>query len=1212
MTLTIKQVELLIVIITQRLKDWHCTKGALQCLLAIVKNHTDKIRENVGDEDKKSLIERIFLDANTIVHAPSFAQPVRQSMLELLIFMVTNFSKELENLCPILLDQVMQQCEDEKDPRNLALVFPLIALIFKTYPQHVGKTQADRAADILTAYYPITYKASANDPFAISEVLIKEALNLAMASHVKLAPEVIPFFLECLRLASEPSPVQVTETVDLTLQCLRTYGAAQALPFIPECLNLIDEEGTLITPGIRSLPAPAAPPTSDFRAILANNVKATNIFNANLPELLRLFGGIVMIASNLTGSSPQNSKELLMSERVLKRQGVESALMKFSAAIWSSIISTSASSTPLRFEVNLQMMRVISDQSSKLNSCTSLLPEVLGELLVKWTACASKLLSVYLGDQLDDEDENSSPCRVSDDQQCCKGGSKRDGLCNRGDSSQANDSKTPESGCCGGGDAKEGGLNSGGGCCGGNTSSLLHKVHQIPLGKQIPSSVPISVLNRTLSVVYLLAIAVSESETRVEMHDKYLSHVMNLVELILSKGGSNLLFLNPDMCLSVVRLLTACISHTSAESTVSNRAAQMCLALLPGFEVEDGISPEIIDLKMYLTKHIKPVTDDSAEFPVNIYKLVNTENCSANQHQQIILLISTVYSAMKTCLSPPQLISKTLQNARINLKKKAAKDHELLAFFFASEIASLHQNLLPLLIEPLLNTLSQNENFDNERVLSLEIRVASQAVLHLSDLSDESLSTMTKHYDLSQLIRKIPSLKISQQQSQVASLLTVLALPLLPSLLPSLLPQEGCTPSSFSTLASFFASPSSHLKGAWESLPFEERTRAIRLAFSLIDNQSEDENAPHLLFLSGALSFASDEKESREMISSTLKPLGLSKSASDMIHSLSAPKFPKSHSHTLTKLAANALRGAFSSQPEMAMSVVEDLVLNFSANPEVSQEIRCNAFHVIQDLLPLSELLSTEISRSSGSNCKPVSVIENLTKPSLTSGLGKEHIEAIAVRLVPLGVKKTASIVSSPAVAITLLGGLSSILAVCPLETITENGELLTAVRSILASGCFLIGTKDNCHLEDEELRSVKIKLSTSIAYLNYRLICAAASKNLSDGLQILRKMFTDSTEGFINRTLDILSLLQEDVDVLQSEMTTSVAQVPPPISTLSCILLVDFLNVFITLDRLNNTLLKSLVGDVWRGLEGATRSPSKLVRRAAGVCRANWMCIAA
>lgn len=115
-------------------------------------------------------------------------------MLEILTLFIKNFSVELEPLCPSLLDLVMQQCEDEKDPRNLALVFPLLADVFTIYKTHLSKSHADRAADILTAYYPITYKAPTGDPFAVSEETIKAGLHRALFSHTKLAPEVIPFF----------------------------------------------------------------------------------------------------------------------------------------------------------------------------------------------------------------------------------------------------------------------------------------------------------------------------------------------------------------------------------------------------------------------------------------------------------------------------------------------------------------------------------------------------------------------------------------------------------------------------------------------------------------------------------------------------------------------------------------------------------------------------------------------------------------------------------------------------------------------------------------------------------------------------------------------------------------------------------------------------------------------------------------------------------
>lgn len=59
--LSSKQLELLIVIISQRLKDWHCVKGSLQSLIAIFNHHCDLLRQIEPSNTQKPLIQRLFL-----------------------------------------------------------------------------------------------------------------------------------------------------------------------------------------------------------------------------------------------------------------------------------------------------------------------------------------------------------------------------------------------------------------------------------------------------------------------------------------------------------------------------------------------------------------------------------------------------------------------------------------------------------------------------------------------------------------------------------------------------------------------------------------------------------------------------------------------------------------------------------------------------------------------------------------------------------------------------------------------------------------------------------------------------------------------------------------------------------------------------------------------------------------------------------------------
>ncbi|KAG8685984.1 hypothetical protein FRC09_014429 [Ceratobasidium sp. 395] len=156
-------------------------------------------------------------------------------------------AKHLEVLksTPTFLPKYIQLAEGEKDPRNLLVAFNIAKILSLEFniTAHV-----DDLFDIISCYFPISFKPPPNNPYGITAEDLKSSLRECLSASPRFGPLALPFFLEKLSATSPQTKVNSVSygrhpTLLISLQrdtlktlsiCLPVYGPTVAKSFAPQ------------------------------------------------------------------------------------------------------------------------------------------------------------------------------------------------------------------------------------------------------------------------------------------------------------------------------------------------------------------------------------------------------------------------------------------------------------------------------------------------------------------------------------------------------------------------------------------------------------------------------------------------------------------------------------------------------------------------------------------------------------------------------------------------------------------------------------------------------------------------------------------------------------------------------------------------------------------------------------------------------------------
>jgi len=142
--------------------------------------------------------------------------------------------------CGFVVD-LLQLCQNERDPRNLMIWFKILALLLTDYEPSPEVT--DELFKVFSAYFPISLRTSAT-PIGITAEDLKEAVRSCFAAHPRVASQAFPFLVQKL---DQGDAVTVAVKVDIlkTIKaCIEQYDNPQAsiVPHIEKIWNSLKYE----------------------------------------------------------------------------------------------------------------------------------------------------------------------------------------------------------------------------------------------------------------------------------------------------------------------------------------------------------------------------------------------------------------------------------------------------------------------------------------------------------------------------------------------------------------------------------------------------------------------------------------------------------------------------------------------------------------------------------------------------------------------------------------------------------------------------------------------------------------------------------------------------------------------------------------------------------------------------------------------------------
>jgi hypothetical protein len=290
LNLCISNVQNLVSFCSKHLSDWFFVEGIVQVYLALFEKHKsvldlgmidsnmlpyeiaeesneffDECLENtktaklskseslksVSDEPlantKEVLVEKtncvqVILDSILRdVHAPSFSQPIRYMIIKVIEFVLRHYPEYIRRRGGKVITRIFCQMENEKDPRNLMLNFPLIHLILKDYSDLLQDTNGydetlqpeesekpnhrlDMIADVLLSYFPIRFKPHHNEIYFVSEEELQEKLTKCFLTNACLASRLLDGCLDVLTdsIATE-NIVDIRDSLDMFCSCIEHF-----------------------------------------------------------------------------------------------------------------------------------------------------------------------------------------------------------------------------------------------------------------------------------------------------------------------------------------------------------------------------------------------------------------------------------------------------------------------------------------------------------------------------------------------------------------------------------------------------------------------------------------------------------------------------------------------------------------------------------------------------------------------------------------------------------------------------------------------------------------------------------------------------------------------------------------------------------------------------------------------------------------------------
>lgn len=140
------------------------------------------------------------------------------------------FSTDLLKLDQTWISVYIQETDGEKDPRNLLLIFKLFPKVLKDYPASLQSLDVNpfftkeppltfsvlkNLFEIVSCYFPITFKGKEDDPSTITGKQLRGYLNICLTASNRFPKLTIPFLLDKLSSSLKQTKVNLTKLRNL-------------------------------------------------------------------------------------------------------------------------------------------------------------------------------------------------------------------------------------------------------------------------------------------------------------------------------------------------------------------------------------------------------------------------------------------------------------------------------------------------------------------------------------------------------------------------------------------------------------------------------------------------------------------------------------------------------------------------------------------------------------------------------------------------------------------------------------------------------------------------------------------------------------------------------------------------------------------------------------------------------------------------------------
>eukprot|EP00761_Pharyngomonas_kirbyi_P000814 gb/GECH01000815.1/.p1 GENE.gb/GECH01000815.1/~~gb/GECH01000815.1/.p1 ORF type:complete len:990 (+),score=233.89 gb/GECH01000815.1/:1-2970(+) len=214
---------------SSRLHDYMCLTELLPGLVYLLKEC------NPNENVISSLVLQLFSGQ---IHIPSTVQQTRYKCYEIIECIIHKYPQE----CGVeFVSGFIQSIDGERDPRNLLKVLEVfndLCRIDTTKAQNAIRDLSEELFDVISCYFPVSFRPPPNDPHNITPEVLTEALRKCLTASEYFAPQTVPFLLE--KLASAVTTTKL-EALQVLGDCV-AFPESKLKPFFSEIFSALRTE----------------------------------------------------------------------------------------------------------------------------------------------------------------------------------------------------------------------------------------------------------------------------------------------------------------------------------------------------------------------------------------------------------------------------------------------------------------------------------------------------------------------------------------------------------------------------------------------------------------------------------------------------------------------------------------------------------------------------------------------------------------------------------------------------------------------------------------------------------------------------------------------------------------------------------------------------------------------------------------------------------